>query len=241
MAEFIVNCNLCLLRYSPNVSFYVTTCGHMKCEPCTAKSDDKTKCAVCKSPAQLIPINNNLNPEMLPFFRPLSYSVDQAKQISKFQDQNKTIIIKNLKNKCKFVKGEMVKCYGALHDLKRENASLHLQLQNMLKAASGNKSVPNRPPIFPTSDCSASSSIFSIQPNALGSNPTLFPQSTTPWTNSSRIGTRMNAHRPFNSRQTFMTPSASSVADDSSESCFDRRPSRGRIHPVMMPFRNLKK
>uniref|UniRef100_A0A1Y1N005 RING-type domain-containing protein n=1 Tax=Photinus pyralis TaxID=7054 RepID=A0A1Y1N005_PHOPY len=129
MAEFIVNCNLCLLRYSPNVSFYVTTCGHMKCEPCTAKSDDKTKCAVCKSPAQLIPINNNLNPEMLPFFRPLSYSVDQAKQISKFQDQNKTIIIKNLKNKCKFVKGEMVKCYGALHDLKRENASLHLQLQ----------------------------------------------------------------------------------------------------------------
>ncbi|KAB0795383.1 hypothetical protein PPYR_12222 [Photinus pyralis] len=214
MAEFVI-CNKCLSTDNSNVPFYFTTCGHLQCEGCVAKSD-KTKCVVCKLPTDLKPLTN-LGPEMQPFFNSICDVLDQAKQVSTFQDYNKNLITQSLTDKHRLVKQKLYKCYKTLQGMKKENAMLRLVIQNMVKTAPAGS--PMAGVLSPGN--SDISSIFSRRPSSVAFSLPGQPTSTA-WNNSSKNVSPMFNPSLEDSRS-FMIPSQSSVSANVIEDSFDDR------------------
>ncbi|XP_031351235.1 probable E3 SUMO-protein ligase RNF212 isoform X2 [Photinus pyralis] len=230
MAEF-VNCNKCFSTYNPDVAFYVANCGHMQCEPCISKSD-KTKCVVCNSPSDLIPLNNNLAPELQPFFRSVGDLFDKARQVNKFQDFNKNLVIKSLTDKYKLMKTKVYKCYKLMQDAKKENEKLRLHIQNLAKTLpTSTPATAGVPAIFPSPGNSVISSIFPKHRSGTAlSRPG--QQVNTPWNNSSKAkqAPHMSNGPPMsNVSHSFMTPSQSSMGENTIEESFDQRTPIPRI------------
>ncbi|KAK5645250.1 hypothetical protein RI129_006550 [Pyrocoelia pectoralis] len=248
MADW-VHCNRCFTRYDSNSTIYITTCGHMQCERCTAKSD-KNKCVVCKSPCDIVPLNNSLTSEMQPFFLPPTHTFDKAKQVCMFQEKNMTNLLKNQTKKYNYLKSELVKAYKMIHDIRKEHEKIRIQIKDMAKKCGSTPMPSAAPPIFPSPVNSFTSSIFPNQQNSIPSSTSISRGSAT-WVNRSNLPTHRIAYRqPSNVEHSFMTPSQSSMADNTMEESFVREAipriagSTGPVHrrpTVMMPMSRLNK
>ncbi|KAF2892288.1 hypothetical protein ILUMI_13884, partial [Ignelater luminosus] len=140
-----IHCNCCYARFRPNIKFYITSCGHIKCQVCVSKIKTDN-CLICNSVCEIVQLSNNLKPNIQCYFRPAVESVDVAKQVCSFQLTNSLALLRNITAKYNNAKGEIQKAYKIIQDLKKEQQKLKMMLKASMRNGMGSST-----PMIPTS------------------------------------------------------------------------------------------
>ncbi|XP_017773448.1 PREDICTED: probable E3 SUMO-protein ligase RNF212 [Nicrophorus vespilloides] len=126
-----IHCNKCYARYSENLKFYITNCGHLNCESCTNKFvNNGSKCLICQQSARTILLSDDMNNDVQTYFTPINEQFGKLSNVVSFQMKNHNSLLKNMLTKYNFAKNEIMKSYKTINDLKKEILRLRMLLKN---------------------------------------------------------------------------------------------------------------
>ncbi|XP_044271555.1 probable E3 SUMO-protein ligase RNF212 [Tribolium madens] len=129
-----VHCNRCSMKYNAQTTFFLVECGHIFCQRCVDKIKISKKCLICNKSGNALPLNKDVNQNVLAFFLPFEDMLKKCLEVYKFQLQHRNTLYQNLLEKYNYAKKEYITCHNTNNKLIKETQ----MLRSMLRSAGKN-------------------------------------------------------------------------------------------------------
>ncbi|KAF8877636.1 hypothetical protein BD779DRAFT_1557131 [Infundibulicybe gibba] len=121
-----VHCGRCRLPFSsdsgPTIPFWLAQCGHIVCNTHIHPDQVCTICGMQK--IRLVPLQREMDPHMMEWFRPIPEALDAAANAAKLQQETMASLIHYYKTKLQQYCVSIGRLTGEINELKRANACL---------------------------------------------------------------------------------------------------------------------